>query len=114
MSTFDMSAAFDEGTAIPLAKPLLGVSDLTLDLLKPVMPIIHDVLGGGDVWRMGSPDLPAVPETLHAFGNKRALGIRAWVPFEDKNKLMAGTAAWANLNDDATNGGGWTLNALER
>jgi hypothetical protein len=111
MSTFDASSmARVAGTILG---PAFGISDETMELLKPVLNVTWTVLGGADVWRLDDPNLPAVPETLNGWGNKNAHGVRGWAAFEDKNKLMAGMATWANLNNTAQNAGGWEVNELK-
>jgi hypothetical protein len=112
MSTMDVTSLI-KGAMPMLAGPMLGLSDETVDLLQPVFNVLWTVQGGGDVWRFDGLDRPAVPETLDGFGNKNAHGVRAWTAFPDKNKLFAGMATWANLNNSPKHSGGWEVNQLQ-
>jgi hypothetical protein len=111
MSTFDASSIF-YGVAKDMG-PSFGLEPLTVALLQPALDLSHKVLGGGDVWRFDSLDKPAVPETLDGFGNRNSHGVRGWTAFPEKNKLFAGMATWAQLNNTAKEAGGWEINELK-
>ncbi len=74
-----------------------------------VAPLVDKVYGGGDVWRMDSPSLPAVAETLDGFGNASNHGVRTHVSFEDKGFMLVGTASSFNLRTTGKNPGGWEI-----
>jgi hypothetical protein len=112
MSTFDGSSMAN-GMGPELGKDLLELSPQTIDLFRPVLNTIWNVQGGGDTWRFDTTDKPAVPENLDGFGNRNSHGVRGYGNFEDKGKLYAGMASWANLNNTAKNAGGWEVNQLQ-
>jgi hypothetical protein len=110
MATFDASDASPDTFAGLAAQP--GVLDLppsAVGLLRPFTDVVFQRYAGGDIWRMDSPDSPAVPEDTTGFGNRYNYGIRVWVPFEDKGKLYGGTANPFNLRTGPVEAGGWEL-----
>jgi hypothetical protein len=112
MSTFDASSMVTGASDV--LPDALNLSPETVELLKPVINLLHQVTGGGDVWRFDSLNTPAVPETLDAYGNKNTHGAsRSWGAFPEKNKLYAASATWANLNNTTGGRGGWQLNVLK-
>jgi hypothetical protein len=51
--------------------------------------------------------------TLHGFGSPNAIGVRSWIPMEDKGKLYAGSSTWNNLKPGtAKDAPGWEFNQL--
>ncbi|MFJ6805776.1 hypothetical protein ACIQRK_06980 [Streptomyces anulatus] len=111
-----MATADATGLTTPAAfttGPTYNFSQSTIDTLEKVTgPALYKSMGGGDVWRMDSPQKPAVAETLNGFNNRTQHGVRVFLPFEDKNFLFAGMAGSYNLQATKQNRGGWSLNKL--
>ncbi|MGH7289184.1 MAG: hypothetical protein ACREI8_14320, partial [Myxococcota bacterium] len=94
MATFDISRSAPFG---PLGGQVWRLSPLTQALLAVAADVNGVVNGGGDLWRLDSPDRPAVAEDLSGYGDRFNYGIRVMVPFEDKGFFLAGTAGSYNL-----------------
>jgi hypothetical protein len=105
MGTWDASGSIS-GEAPSIAEIYGGGSKLETLLEKILGPIYRSALGGFDLWRLDSPDRPAVPETLHGYDDRSQYGVRTMVPFPDKGFFMAGTAGADNLRTGAVDPGG--------
>ncbi|MEU5397906.1 hypothetical protein ABZ348_01215 [Streptomyces sp. NPDC005963] len=113
LGTGDFSNFLPEHAELMKDPALFGVSDVTAELLKPVVNSVSAVYGGADTWRMTDPNRAATPFNLDGYGNRLAHGVRFWVPFEDKGKLFTGSATFANLANRSRESGGWDLTVLK-
>jgi hypothetical protein len=105
MGTWDASGAIP-GDAPSIAE-IYGAGPKLETLLQTILgPIYRSALGGFDLWRLDSPDRPAVPETLNGYDDRSQYGVRTMVPFPDKGFFMAGTAGADNLRTGAVDPGG--------
>lgn len=95
MATFDASGVVP--TTVPLAAQVFELSPLTQALLTALGTISLAGNGGGDLWRLDSPNSPAVAEDLSGYGDRLNYGIRIMIPFEDKGFFLGGTAGATNL-----------------
>ncbi len=113
MGTFDATTTFDDIIdGVTVQKALF---DLPADIEAAITPIARTytaMYGGGDVWRMDTPESKAVPENLRGFGNPRDHGLRVWAPFPNRDVLLAGMATYRNLEPDKKNAGGWEIYSL--
>ncbi|MFE1908982.1 hypothetical protein ACFW96_35745 [Streptomyces gardneri] len=104
MATADTSGMVSQ--VAPLSKKILGWGNAFEAFQEHVEgPRLRNKYGGGDLWRMDSPNTPAVAETLDGFGNKSRWGVRIFLPFEDRGFFYAGAGAGDNLRSTGDRGG---------
>lgn len=108
MATFDASTAAPD-TLPGMAAQIFDLPPLAVGLMQPFARRAFQQHAGADIWRMDSPDQPAVPEDTSGAGNRYNYGVRVWVSFEDKGKLYGGTANPFNLRTGPVEPGGWEL-----
>jgi hypothetical protein len=95
MSTSDIT---NPATLTPMMKVAFDLQPDTTLLLDLFMRLHFALFGGADMWRMDSPDRPAVAETVHGYAGDRYIwGCRAFTVFADKGFFYCGTAQQYNL-----------------
>jgi hypothetical protein len=93
-------------------KALLDLPVDVVAIFSPLFDFVREQFGGADLYRIDAPYAPAVAEDLNGLGNRSNLAVRVLLPFDDKGKLLAGTANPFNLRTGEEDPGGYELYSL--
>src|SRR5262249_19260355 len=94
MATADID---NPGTFVPLAAQIFDLGPVGQAITDASLRVNFALQGGGDLWRLDSPNTPAVPEDMTGFGKKLNFGPRFITSHEHQGFFYGGTAGSYNL-----------------
>jgi hypothetical protein len=94
MATADIN---NPGTFVPMATQIFDLGPVGQAVTDASLRVNFALQGGGDLWRLDSPNTPAVPEDTRGFGNQLNFGLRFITVHESQGFFYGGTAGAYNL-----------------